>query len=56
MGNEPDPNSSNNKACDPTEVDIPLIDPTIGTTTAALLTLAGTLYHHRRRNTIEETR
>ncbi|MEY9997927.1 putative repeat protein (TIGR01451 family) [Streptomyces sp. V4I8] len=56
MGNEPDPNPSNDKACDPTEIDVPVIDPAIGTAAAALLTLTGTLYHHRRRHTIERTR
>ncbi|WP_370271076.1 SdrD B-like domain-containing protein [Streptomyces sp. V4I8] len=55
MGNEPDPDPSNDEACDPTEIDVPVIDPAIGTTAAALLTLTGTLYH-RRRHTIERTR
>ncbi|WP_370271037.1 SdrD B-like domain-containing protein [Streptomyces sp. V4I8] len=52
MGNEPDPNPSNDKACDPTEIDVPVIDPAIGTAAAALLTLTGTLYHRRRRDTM----
>jgi hypothetical protein len=42
------------QACDPTEVDVPRIDATIGTTTAALLTLAGPRYHRRRNTTLEE--
>jgi hypothetical protein len=45
-----------NRGCEPTPVKpIPLIDPTIGATAAALLALGGTLYHRRRNTTEEET-
>ncbi|MEV7002970.1 SdrD B-like domain-containing protein [Streptomyces sp. NPDC093982] len=54
-GKEPDPDPTNNEDCEPTPVPpIPMIDPTIGGTAAALLALGGTLYL-RRRNTNEET-
>ncbi|MEV7004661.1 SdrD B-like domain-containing protein, partial [Streptomyces sp. NPDC093982] len=54
-GKEPDPDPTNDKDCEPTPVNpIPVIDPTIGATAAALLALGGTLYI-RRRNTNEET-
>ncbi|MEV7004795.1 SdrD B-like domain-containing protein [Streptomyces sp. NPDC093982] len=54
-GKEPDPDPTNNEDCEPTIVPpIPVIDPTIGATAAALLALGGTLYL-RRRNTNGET-
>ncbi|MEV7004236.1 SdrD B-like domain-containing protein [Streptomyces sp. NPDC093982] len=54
-GREPDPDPTNDKDCEPTIVPpIPVIDPTIGATAAALLALSGTLYI-RRRNTTGET-
>ncbi|MEV7004784.1 SdrD B-like domain-containing protein [Streptomyces sp. NPDC093982] len=54
-GKEPDPDPTNNEDCEPTPVPpIPVIDPTIGGTAAALLALGGTLYI-RRRNTTGET-
>ncbi|MEV7004699.1 SdrD B-like domain-containing protein, partial [Streptomyces sp. NPDC093982] len=54
-GKEPDPDPTNDKDCEPTYVPpIPVIDPTIGGTAAALLALGGTLYL-RRRNTNGET-
>jgi uncharacterized repeat protein (TIGR01451 family) len=54
MGKEEDPDLTNNKSCKPT-LEVPLIDPTIGATTAALLALGGTLYLRRRNTTQEET-
>ncbi|MEV7003998.1 SdrD B-like domain-containing protein [Streptomyces sp. NPDC093982] len=54
MGNDPDSDPTNNEDCENTYVPpIPVIDPTIGATAAALLALGGTLYL-RRRNTSGE--
>ncbi|MER6529092.1 DUF11 domain-containing protein [Streptomyces sp. NPDC001508] len=55
-GNDPDPKPENNTSKTTTEVDVPLIDPAVGTATAAGLGALGTVILRRRRNTGGEER